>query len=64
MRNIIVMLGLLGGFIYLSSITANAVECTGYNRTTGRCVTAQYRVAAATQQHWCRSPRSPTRYRC
>ena len=60
MRNIIVMLGLLGGFIFLGSIDAKAAECIGYNRMTGRCVTA----AAATQQHWCRSPRSPTYYRC
>jgi hypothetical protein len=64
MRNIIVMLGLLGGFIFLGSIDANAAECIGYNRMAGRCVTAQDRAAAATQQHWCRSPRSPTRYRC
>ena len=54
MRNIMVMLGLLGGFIFLSSIDANAAE---------RCVTAQDRAAAA-KPHWCRSPRSPTYYRC
>ena len=59
MRNIIVMLGLLGGFIFLGSIDANAAECIGYNRMTGRCVTAQDRAAAA-KPHWCRSPRSPT----
>jgi hypothetical protein len=41
MRKIIVMLGLLGGFIFLGSIDANAAECIGYNRMTGRCVTAQ-----------------------
>ena len=65
MRNIIVMLGiLLGGFIFLGLIDANAAECIGYNRMTGRCVTAQDRAATATQQHWCRSPRSPTCYRC
>jgi hypothetical protein len=63
MRNIIVMLGLLGGFIFLGSIDANAAECIGYNRMTGRCITAQDRGAAA-KPHWCRSPRSPTYYRC
>jgi hypothetical protein len=46
MRNIIVMLGLLGGFIFLGSIDANAAECIGYNRMAGRCVTAQDRAAA------------------
>ena len=62
MRNIIVMLGLLG-FIILGSIEANAAECIGYNRMAGRCVTAQDRAAAA-KPHWCRTPRSPTYYRC
>jgi hypothetical protein len=63
MRNIIVMLGLLGGFIFLSSIDANAVKCISYDH--GRCVTAQDRAAAVKPQaHWCRGFRSPTPYRC
>jgi hypothetical protein len=63
MRNIMMTLGLLGAFILLGSIDANAAECIGYNRMAGRCVTAQDRAAAA-KPHWCRSPRSSTYYRC
>ena len=64
MRNIIVMLGLLGGFIFLGSIDANAAECIGYNRMTG---------AASPLKTALRPPRSHigaglrgarTRYRC
>jgi hypothetical protein len=68
MRNIIVVLGLLGGFIFLSSMDANAVKCIGYDH--GRCVTAQNRAAAVKPQavkpegHWCRGIRSPDYYRC
>ena len=64
MRNIIVMLGLLGGFIYLSSIDANAVACIGYNRMTGALRHRSRPHCGRHEQHWCRSPRARLRYRC
>jgi hypothetical protein len=61
MRNIIVILGLLGGSIFLTAMDANAVKCISYDH--GRCVTGQDRAAAVKPQgHW--GFRSPTAYRC